>query len=636
MSFRDDRRAQSMQIGAVLLFGVLIVLLASYQAFVVPDQNREVEANHVETITGQMQDLRNAIVSVPSTHAGESITLTLGTTYPARVVAVNPDPPAGAIRTLGTEDGRVNLTVANAVATTDEVDDVWNGTGRTYDTGSLVFQPGYNEYRNAPEVVYENTLLYHRFPSGNLTRAGQRLVDGRRLTLVTLDGSLDASSSESVAVDLDAVSASSRRISLTNATDENVTLSFGSRYDAGQWRAELEADGELADQGGNVVSVTDEPIPGTDFRVVHVELAGDVTYTLLMAKVGTGTRIAAEDVAYLADVEGDGASVQEGATTRLVVEARDGLNNPVTGVTVNASVESGPQNGSLADRRVETDGDGRAVFEYEADEIDGVSSRRFRVNVSFAAEPGTDFDPDAPENASLTVVVGNTDGSGTTGSGPVSASWVSPTEDNSDGLSDCTADACTVDVGERSETDLTLRALTDPPFQNVEFNFTVDNSTVGTVESRGATSSDGEVTTVFTAEANGTTNVYFASRTGGGVMELTVENLTGSTPLPPSGSFTYTDQGSSFGVDTIEYDVDWNATDANGDLATVELFLNESDGTTLDSETIDVSDDSAGNVHTLSDNVPFGCGEEYTLTMIVTDQEGRTDTSTETDDVACN
>jgi len=65
MQFWGDDRGQAIQIGAVLLFGILIISFSSYQAFVVPNQNEQVEFNHNQRVQGQLQDVRNAIVSMP-------------------------------------------------------------------------------------------------------------------------------------------------------------------------------------------------------------------------------------------------------------------------------------------------------------------------------------------------------------------------------------------------------------------------------------------------------------------------------------------------------------------------------------------------------------------------------------------
>ena len=67
MELRDDDRAQAIQIGAVLLFGILVISFSTYQAFVVPNQNENVEFNHNQRVQGQLQEVRNAIVSMPGT-----------------------------------------------------------------------------------------------------------------------------------------------------------------------------------------------------------------------------------------------------------------------------------------------------------------------------------------------------------------------------------------------------------------------------------------------------------------------------------------------------------------------------------------------------------------------------------------
>jgi hypothetical protein len=408
MAVRGDERGQSIQIGAILLFGVLVISFATYQAVLVPQQNAAVEAEHAEVVDRQTQELRNDIVSVPGSASDRAVTLSLGTTYPSRVIAVNPSPPSGAVRTVGTGDESINLTLANAVATDGETRDFWDGTDQSRNTGAVVYEPNYNEFRNPGTAVYENTLLYAEFRDGEASRTDQRLVDGDRLTLVALNGSLDRGGSDSTSLDVQAVSASDRSVTVRNETGANVTVRVASRRSADVWRDLLEDDDQFVGQGGHVVSVTERPLPDPDFDLVAIELEQGVTYTVRMAKVGLGTQVTGEDEMYLTDVQGEGASVQEESTTSLVVEVRDAYNNPVTGVAVEASVGSG----AVSPQSTATDGDGQAVFKYEADEIDGVTSRTVPVNASIAVDPGSSFDPSTPENVTVNVTVQNTDGSG--------------------------------------------------------------------------------------------------------------------------------------------------------------------------------------------------------------------------------
>lgn len=641
---RPDDRAQSLQVGAVLLFGVLVILLATYQAVVVPNQNRQVEASHVDTISGQMQDLRNAIVSIPGVGAGRSVTLALGTRYPGRIVAVNPQPPTGELRTWGTTVADVNLTVANAVATNRDVDDAWDGTDLTFASGALAFEPGYNEYPNPPTIVYENTVLYHRFPSGNLTRAGQRIVDGRQLTLVTLNGSIDTSASDAVAVDLQAVSASNRRIAVTNEAGESIVLAFASRLDDEHWRSELDEDGQLA-PSGHVVSVTDAPIPGSDFREIRVELERGVTYEMRMAKVGVGTGVADEGPAYLVGVGGD-RTIQEGSRVDLAVEVRDRLNNPVSGVSVNASVEGGPQHGSLASTTVETDEDGRAVFEYRADEIDGVSQRAVAVNFSYVAQPGADFDETTTENVTVDPTVQNTDGSGLGGAGggsPTSLGWLDPTTDNADGLSDCSADECTFDVAVHGDADLTLRVETSPTVPGLDVEFGVNNTTVGAVTpSSTETGSGGEATTTFSASANGTVDVVAGSNVGSDVLTLHVTGVGsgGGDNAPDASIDNVTDQSTDCNRNpggncqggstaTTQFVVDYSGTDVDDDLTELQVELIDPDGTVVDSVSNSYGGvSSAAESATLSHEHTEYWSDDYTIRVTATDANGNEDVTT--------
>ena len=58
MGFWGDERGQPVQIGFILLFGILVLAFAGYQGHVVPDQNSEVEFQHSQDVTKDMQTFR--------------------------------------------------------------------------------------------------------------------------------------------------------------------------------------------------------------------------------------------------------------------------------------------------------------------------------------------------------------------------------------------------------------------------------------------------------------------------------------------------------------------------------------------------------------------------------------------------
>jgi hypothetical protein len=217
MDFRDDGRAQSIQIGAVLLFGLLIVALSSYQAFAVPDQNERIEYEHNLEVQRQFESVRNVIVAAPGQETPRSVELRLGTEYPRRVFGVNPGPATGTVRTQWSTDSDVTVRIDGA-RTRGEVGDFWNGAEHQYRTGQLRYEPNYNLYENAPVTVYENSIVYNRFDVRNQSVTDQRLVDGRTITLVTLNGTLQTTRAGRMTVEPTYLSRSTNTVSVTANT----------------------------------------------------------------------------------------------------------------------------------------------------------------------------------------------------------------------------------------------------------------------------------------------------------------------------------------------------------------------------------------------------------------------------------
>jgi hypothetical protein len=195
MRFSPDRRGQSVVIGTVILFGFLILALASYQAFAVPAQNGEAEFDHSQDLQSDMQDLRASLLDVRDAEQDSyhpPVRVTLGFRYESRLFAVNPPPPEGA---LTTQD-RGPIVVRNATVV-PAVSDQFENTDPLFDTPHetrlLTFRPNYNEYRNPPRTTLEHSLLYNRFEGANQTVTGQRTIDGddKQLSLVAYSGDLD-------------------------------------------------------------------------------------------------------------------------------------------------------------------------------------------------------------------------------------------------------------------------------------------------------------------------------------------------------------------------------------------------------------------------------------------------------------
>lgn len=401
MAFQGDERAQSVQVGAVLLFAVLIVAFSSYQAFVIPNQNSEIEFNHNQQVHSQMQDLRNAIVSVPGASSSTSVSIQLGTRYPSRAIAQNPGPPTGSLRTNGTTDESKNVTISNAEAT-GETGDYWDGTNRSFNSGTLVYSPNYNVYGQAPDTYYEHSVAYNQFREGTIFLSGQTLVDGREISLVALNGSVSRTASGSTAVDVRPVSRSTRTVRVTNTAGEQINVTVLSRLSASQWENDILED-ELTDNGGYVTGVTKTGERGP-FNKLTVSFEAGVDYRLRLAKAGVGTRVTDEEAAYLTSVTTDGRSVDRGDSVELQLEVRDAYNNPVSDATVNGSVV-GSNNGTLAESQLQTDEDGQVTFTYETTATNDTGTHDVDFTIGPSSQLSGGLDGSSAENVSLQVTV---------------------------------------------------------------------------------------------------------------------------------------------------------------------------------------------------------------------------------------
>ncbi|WP_135828531.1 beta strand repeat-containing protein [Halorussus halobius] len=619
MRFRTDDRAVTVQIGTVLLFAVLIVLLSLYQATVVPQQNEGVEFNHNQQVQSELQDLRNELRRTAVTGTGGSATVTLGTRYPVRAVFVNPPPPSGTLRTTAA----ANVTVDNAVAD-GEVFDYWNGSARRFSTAGLVYQPEYSEYQDPPRTVYRNGLLYNRFAGANLTLGGQRLVQGDRISLVAVDGSFSEAGSGAESVDVQPVSTATRTVTVRNeSASEPVTLVVPTSL-SGASAVELWND-SLADQS-RVETVEAATLAGGQSAVRVVLEPG--SYELELAKVGVGTGVTGVDPHYVTVARGDNASVSAGGNQQVVVEVRDRFNNPVPGATVNVSDLGAP----VTPTRAETDSNGRATFVYEAPDESGTERVAFNISRS----------PLAREKATAELFVDG--GSGGGGNDTYDVDWTDasgPGLDCDPGFTDCT-----LDTSEGTSVDLTVNVSEGgDPVTGASVDYALNNSSFGDLSPGDGVTGDGEDRTTLTLpRRNGSVTVYAAS--GDDVDAIDVRAV---DPREPGGNGTLTlDQfmvsdesvcsnvnpggncRGSAGSNYAQYTADWAVSDESGsDLSSVTVSLVAPDDTVADSQTYSVTGSSASGTTTLTDD--GGYGDEYTVEIAATDDADNAVTGNATD-----
>ncbi|MFA1612386.1 hypothetical protein [Halobellus rubicundus] len=130
-----------------------------------------------------MLEVRNAILSADASGETTYSSVKLGTRYPVRVLGINPPPASGTLRTGPAEP--VSIVDGDGDARTN----ICPSSG-PIQTRTLEYVPGYNEYQNAPTIVYENTVLYLDFGDRTVLLTGQQLVQGDTVTVRPLNTSL--------------------------------------------------------------------------------------------------------------------------------------------------------------------------------------------------------------------------------------------------------------------------------------------------------------------------------------------------------------------------------------------------------------------------------------------------------------
>ncbi|ELY89619.1 Ig-like domain-containing protein [Natrinema altunense] len=358
-ALRGSERAVSPVIGALLMFALLLALLAILQTTAIPAVNEGLEFQHNERVRTDVGAVDGAVDRVAATGNGETVSIEAGLRYPPRLFFVNPPPAAGTVRTTAP----AGVEIANASAA-GETGDYWNGTPRTFETRSLEYVPDYNEYGDAPVTVAEPWVVYDRFDETTVARGDQDLVDARRLDLVALTGDRSASGANDVAIDLEPTSTPVRTVTI-RGDGEPVTLTVPTRLTEDEWAAlladERDPDGD-PDDDRYVTRLDCQRAPPDPCGRLTLTLERGTTYELRLGAIALGGANEGA-AAYLTDIEGNATAVPESGRQRLVVEARDRFDNPVSGVPVTGSVDG---DGTVRAVDPVTDAAGRATFVYEA------------------------------------------------------------------------------------------------------------------------------------------------------------------------------------------------------------------------------------------------------------------------------
>lgn len=336
-STAHGERAVTEVLGAILVFGLVLAVLALVQVSGIPAANEQVEFEHSQRVAGDFQALDASIDAAGTRGSLGSTGVEAGVRYPNRLFFVNPGPVGGS---LTSESGQEVLLSGFSGTAADEAQD-YDLSSESFTTTSLKYEAAYNEYANAPELYYENGVVFERYDGEDVIVDAGTVVSGRRITLVTVDGEFSTQVPDELPINVVPVSTSTRAVSVT-ATDANITVRTQLSEDT--WGTILGSESRVTG-----ISCRDDAVP-SDERcngLLDISLQNGV-YDLRMAKVGLTTNdnqnpaadFDEETARYIVAGTVTSTSAVVGQTVELSAEVRDRYNNPISGESVTFSVTS--------------------------------------------------------------------------------------------------------------------------------------------------------------------------------------------------------------------------------------------------------------------------------------------------------
>jgi hypothetical protein len=229
------------------------------------------------------------------------------------LIALNPPNPAGSLQT---EDPASGVTIENAEVTnadafvveSDRVEELVEDDFQAgVDTRFISYQPQYNEYRNAPETVFEHSLLYNSFQGDDLVVRDQRLINDRRLNILLFSGEVSRASGQTVTLDPETIDGPTGPINIT-ADSGPIEITVPTKTPS-VWEKEAAIGTEFR-EGATHARVID-----TTANRVTIELEKGETYQLRTARVAFdgGTEENEFTPIQLADQDPPGMGTGDGA-----------------------------------------------------------------------------------------------------------------------------------------------------------------------------------------------------------------------------------------------------------------------------------------------------------------------------------
>ena len=329
LNFDSDERGVSEVLGAILVFGILVVLLATIQTQAVPAQNQEIEFQHTLEVQGDFAQYHQAASQVTANGNEQSTAIKTGTDYPSRLLFFNPPAVQGSVRTTDSEPVQIE-NIESTGEVDDRIDPNIDDDKIELDSRSLEYEANYNELKQDPTIRYEYGILYTNYGDGTTVQNQGSIIDGTDINLIFQAGDYAETSTAEQSIDVQPVSAPARSVPIESSDDSNpIIIELPSALPEEQWN----------DLYGSSDSVQD--ITKTSPDTVRIKLDPSKDYSLRMSRIGLEKDVQRPDGYYIVPAGDKTKSVSEGGTTNVKYEVRDEYNNPVSNVTVDVESPAG-------------------------------------------------------------------------------------------------------------------------------------------------------------------------------------------------------------------------------------------------------------------------------------------------------
>jgi hypothetical protein len=128
---------------------------------------------------------------------------------------------------------------------------------------------------------------------------------------------------------------------------------------------------------------------GTPYNQLAIEFEPGVTYELSLGMIGVGSNIIRPGAHYIMTADEKARHLPPGESTQVTFEVRDPFDNPISGVSVDASLASG--DGSVVPVEPITGTDGKATFKYTAPAAATTATIQGQINAAPAPQEAATF-----------------------------------------------------------------------------------------------------------------------------------------------------------------------------------------------------------------------------------------------------